>query len=136
MDKFINLSNLERFLNNLKNILDNKRDMTESLTTITTNDSATISLQLNEIIVFNNAQTFSSKSFNIIAPEDSTKEYTWTLRFLLGDVTPNITFNIPTGYTLKWANSETPEFLPNKAYEITFKYIPGVNLILGVCGGF
>lgn len=136
MDKFINLSNLERFLNNLKNLLDKKQDIAESFTTITTNDSTQVSLPLNEIIVFNTTQSFSSKSFNIVAPEDSTKEYTWTLRFSLGDVTPNITFNTPTGYTLKWANSETPEFKPNKAYEITFKYIPGVNLILGVCGGF
>lgn len=113
-----------------------KEILTETFTPLSTNDTSTVNINPNNIIVFNSTQTFESKSFNIIIPEEINKEYTWTLRFVLGDTTPSITFNTPAGYTLKWANNTVPTFSANTAYEITFKHIPGVNLLLGVCGGF
>ena len=89
-----------------------------------------------KIFIFNVAQTFSSKTFVIDLP-DETNEHTWTLRFQLSSANPSVIFTAPSGYTLKWANNETPIFNGNgSAYEITFKYIPGVKLLLGVCGEF
>jgi hypothetical protein len=113
-----------------------KEILTEIFTSLSTNDTSTVSINPNNVVVFNSTQTFESKLFNIIIPEEINKEYTWTLRFVLGDTTPIITFNTPAGYTLKWANNTVPTFSANTAYEITFKHIPGVNLLLGVCGGF
>ena len=131
----INLSNLNRFLSNIKSLLAGKQDITP-FTIDTTNDSSSINIHPDSVVVLNTAQTFSSKTFNLIAPDGIT-ERTWTLRFQLNSTSPTITFNPPSGYALKWANSEAPEFTGGgKAYEITFKYIPGVNLILGVYGEF
>lgn len=105
---------------------------------ITTNNNSSIDLNPDVVNVFSTTQTFTSKTFNINIPTDNTKEYTWTLRFLIGSVSssPLISFTASNNFTIRWANNETPLFNPNKAYEITFKYIPGVNLLLGVCGEF
>ncbi len=106
------------------------------LNIVTTNDSASVTLIADKIFIFNVAQTFSSKTFVIDLP-DETNEHTWTLRFQLSSANPSVIFTAPSGYTLKWANNETPIFNGNgSAYEITFKYIPGVKLLLGVCGEF
>lgn len=106
------------------------------LNIISTNNDSTIDLIEDDILSFSSAQSFTSKIFNIKLT-DQTNEHTWTLRFQLSSSSPNISFNPPPGYTLNWANGETPAFTGNgAAYEITFKYLPGVNLILGVCGEF
>lgn len=133
----ITLDNLDRFLTNLKSMIGSKQDAAPSLTINTTNNTSAISVDPNTILVFNTLQTYSSKTFNIVAPSDTTKEYTWTIRFQLNTANPTIAFNPPSGYTLRWANNTTPSFTGSGAgYEITFKYIPGVNLLLGVCGEF
>lgn len=107
-----------------------------NLTILTTNDSDSVDLNADTVTVFNTSQTFTSKSFNMLIPDNRTKEYTWTLRFLMGGSTPSITFNAPSNFTIRWANSTSPTFSADTAYEVTFKYIPGVNLLLGVYGGF
>jgi hypothetical protein len=101
-----------------------------------TNNSQSVDLYSNEVLVFSKAQIFSSKTFNIKLT-DSIYDYTWTLKFQLSSTSPTITFNVPTNYTLKWANGITPTFSGNGAiYEITFKHIPTINAILGVVGEF
>lgn len=101
-----------------------------------TNNSNNVDLYPDEVLVFSKAQTFSSKTFNITLT-DNVYDYTWTLKFQLSSTSPSITFNIPTNYTLKWANGITPTFSGNGAiYEITFKHVPGINAILGVVGEF
>lgn len=133
----ITLDNLDRFLTNLKSMIGSKQDAAPSLTINTTNNTSAVSVDANTILVFNTLQTYSSKTFNIVAPPDNTNEYTWTIRFQLNTTNPTISFNAPSGYTLRWANNTVPSFAGNGAgYEITFKYIPGVNLLLGVCGEF
>ena len=129
-------SYVDNLIVDVKNTLETKQDIIDDLTVNTTNTTSALDLEANSIIVFNVTQTFTSKIFNIKVPENTSKEYTWTLRFLLGDTVPAITFNAPSNYTLRWANNTAPTYTVNTAYEITFKYIPGVNLILGVWGGF
>lgn len=137
MAAIITIDNLERFLTNINVKLSEKQDSAQLFTLNNSNDTSEVSIEPNSILVFTTLQTFDSKNINIIAPSDTTREYTWTIRFQLGSVLPNITFNPPTGYTLRWANNTVPLFSGNGVgYEITFKYIPGVNLLLGVCGEF
>lgn len=126
--KYISLENLQYFYNIIKN----------KSTINTTNDSNNVILYPNNTVIFNTAQTFNTKTFTInIDDINNNIEYIWSTRFLLNSSSPTINFSLPSGYTLKWANSETPEFTGGgKAYEITFKYIPGVNIIMGVYGEF
>ena len=87
-------------------------------------------------MVFTTEQASATKTFNIVAPNDTTNEYTWTLRFKTGNSAPSITFNVPNNYTLRWANNTAPTFNADTVYEITFKYMPTLNIMLGVWGGF
>lgn len=116
----------------------NEKQNTILINNITSNDENTIELNPDVVNIFSYNQTFNSKVFNINIPSDRTKEYTWTLRFLIGDVSsaPSISFTASNDFTIRWKNNEIPLFNSNKAYEIVFKYIPGVNLLLGVCSEF
>ena len=106
------------------------------LTILTTNDTSPVDLHCNDIVVFTTEQASATKTFNIVAPNDTTNEYTWTLRFKTGNSAPSITFNVPNNYTLRWANNTAPTFNADTVYEITFKYMPTLNIMLGVWGGF
>jgi len=132
----VSLDNLKTFYDNIKDILEGKRDI-EKLTINTTDNSENVYINSNEILLFNTAQTFTSKTFTLVTPADTTIENTYTIRFKLNSTTPTINFTVPSGSTLKWANNETPTFNGNGlCYEITFKYMPGLNIYLGVCGEF
>ena len=120
-----------------KEYIDNAVESVSNMFTInTTNDINAVSLSPNSIVVFNNVQTFATKTFNLVAPTVFDKEYTYTLRFKTGSIIPTIVFNAPSGHTLRWANGKTPVFTTDMVYEITFKYMPGLNIMLGVWGGF
>jgi len=132
----VSLDNLKTFYDNIKEILVGKKDI-EKLTLNTTDNSDNIYINSNEILSFNVVQTFTSKTFTLETPTDTTIENTYTIRFKLNSTTPTINFTVPSGSTLKWANNEAPTFNGNgSCYEITFKYMPGLNIYLGVCGEF
>lgn len=131
------IANYENADTVLKNDLQGQIDsLNYNLTKNTTNDTAAVTLTANDIVVFTAEQTFSTKTFNIAAPNDTEKDYTWTLRFKTGNAAPTITFNPPSNYTIRWANGNVPTFAADTVYEITFKCMPTLNIMLGVWGGF